>query len=71
MASVTQVRKELEGEGEGGILLGTQNALKWGKAAGAQRRPGKKRTDVDGGYAYIREPIHKETSEVMESRGLF
>lgn len=68
LASVTHLRKELEGEGEGGVLLGTQSALKRGKAAGAQRTPGKKRPDGDGGYAYIREPTHNETSEVMESR---
>lgn len=47
-----------------------QSALKLGKAAGAQRRPGTKRTE-DEGHAYVREPTRNKTSEVMESRGLF
>lgn len=71
LASVTQLRKEIERKGEGGVSLGTQSALQRGNAAGAQRRPGKKTPDGDRGYAYIREPTPKGTSEVMESRGLF
>lgn len=70
LASVTQLRKELAGEGEDGVLLGSQSALSGGKLL-EHRTPGKKRTDVDGGYAYIREPTHKETSGVMKSRGPF